>query len=131
MKDFDCNKSFLSGDKSNHLPSIHIPQVYYFFGFSAVFGWPALVCGPGGPIKLLKEIQYRMFGSRKYVIPSSFFCKPDSVDILQSCNNQHNFDHPHWNNHPFIYVRPLTYSFSLAQPVTYCGQNTPPFPPLG
>ena len=57
----------IQGDKSNHVPSFHIPQMYYFIAFATMMGWPALVSGKGGLIKLLKEIQARMFGTRGYV----------------------------------------------------------------
>ena len=53
------------GDKSNHIPVLHITQMFYFLGFATVFGWHALVSGPGGPIGLLKEVLYRMFGSKR------------------------------------------------------------------
>ena len=52
------------GDKSNHIPVIHIPQLYYFIGFTTVFGWPVLISGPRGPIDLLREVKARMFGSK-------------------------------------------------------------------
>ncbi|GAA5866044.1 hypothetical protein JCM1840_003388 [Sporobolomyces johnsonii] len=34
------NGGIVLGDKANHIPSIHIPQVYYFVAFSAVFVAP-------------------------------------------------------------------------------------------
>ena len=52
------------GDKSNHIPSLHIPQLYYFTAFTTIFGWPALVSGPGGAIGIVKEVHKRMFGSK-------------------------------------------------------------------
>jgi len=56
------NGGIVLGDKSNHIPSLHIPQLYYFVGFSTLFGWPALISGPG-PVALAKGVSYRMFGS--------------------------------------------------------------------
>lgn len=62
---FPLNRNLLiSGDKSNHVPSLHIPQVYYFIGFATLFGWPALIGGPGGAFGLMKDVRSRMFGSK-------------------------------------------------------------------
>ena len=55
------------GDKSNHVPSLHIPQVYYFLGFATLFGWIPLLGGPKGPLGLLKDVGCRMFGTKLYV----------------------------------------------------------------
>ena len=54
-----------SGDKANHIPSFHIPQVYYFIGFSTAFGWPVLLSANGGPRSLVRDVQYRMLGTRR------------------------------------------------------------------
>ncbi|EJD04392.1 glucosyltransferase [Fomitiporia mediterranea MF3/22] len=54
------NGGIVLGDKSNHIPALHIPQLYYFVGFTIVFGWPALVGGPLGVIGLLKEVKTRI-----------------------------------------------------------------------
>lgn len=62
------NKGIVLGDKSNHVPVLHIPQIFYFLGFATIFGWPALISGPGGPLGLWKEVTYRMFGSKKRVL---------------------------------------------------------------
>lgn len=53
----------MTGDKSNHVPAFHIPQLYYFVGFVTMLGWPALISGKGGPKALAREVQRRMFGS--------------------------------------------------------------------
>ncbi|KAI3615441.1 glycosyltransferase family 59 protein [Moniliophthora roreri] len=53
-----------TGDKSNHIPALHIPQLYYFAAFSTAFGWPVLISGPGGAVGLAKEVYKRMFGSK-------------------------------------------------------------------
>jgi hypothetical protein len=60
-----------SGDKSNHIPSFHVPQLYYFVGFASLMGWPVLAGYPGGPSALLKDIYWRMFGTQLYVPVSS------------------------------------------------------------
>lgn len=46
---------------------MHVPQVFYFVGFSSLLGWPVLVSGKEGPSGLVKEIWKRMFGSRRYL----------------------------------------------------------------
>jgi len=56
------NGGIVLGDKSNHVPSLHIPQAYYFIGCSTLFGWPALLSGPG-PVALAKGVWSRMFGA--------------------------------------------------------------------
>ena len=57
----------LLGDKSNHDPAFHVPQIYYFVGFATAFGWPALVSGKGGVTQLVHDVYARMFGSAMYV----------------------------------------------------------------
>ncbi|KAI8927812.1 DIE2/ALG10 family-domain-containing protein [Entophlyctis helioformis] len=32
------NEGITMGDKENHVPGLHVPQLYYFFGFTAFFG---------------------------------------------------------------------------------------------
>ena len=59
----------IAGDKSNHIPAVHIPQLFYFYAFSTAFGWPVLLfSGVGktaGPVGLVKEVVARMFGSTR------------------------------------------------------------------
>lgn len=57
----------LLGDKSNHIPSFHIPQLYYFIAAATFFGWPVLISGAGGALGLGRNIWSRMFGSNRYV----------------------------------------------------------------
>lgn len=54
-----------TGDKSNHVPVFHVPQLYYFVGFASLLGWPVLVSGKGGISGLAREILQRMFGRRR------------------------------------------------------------------
>ncbi|PFH50766.1 glycosyltransferase family 59 protein [Amanita thiersii Skay4041] len=58
------NGGIVLGDKTNHIPSLHIPQMYYFFAFATGFGWPVLFSGPGGIMGLSRDVANRMFGSR-------------------------------------------------------------------
>lgn len=61
------NGGIALGDKSNHVPTLHVPQLYYFIAFSTILGWPVLVSNPGGLWKLLGEVKQRMFGSSKRI----------------------------------------------------------------
>ncbi|GAA5822563.1 hypothetical protein JCM5353_005482 [Sporobolomyces roseus] len=47
--------SVVLGDKSNHVSTIHLPQIYYFIAFSAVFTSPHLLAGllEKGKVKVL------------------------------------------------------------------------------
>lgn len=55
------------GDKANHVPVLHVPQFYYFIAFATLMGWPVVVFGRGGPVKLADEVTRRMFGSKRSV----------------------------------------------------------------
>ncbi|KZT23848.1 glycosyltransferase family 59 protein [Neolentinus lepideus HHB14362 ss-1] len=57
------NGGIVLGDKSNHIPSFHVPQLYYFVGFTTIFAWPVLISGQGGISSLIKEVRYRMIGT--------------------------------------------------------------------
>lgn len=59
------NGGIVLGDKSNHIPTVHVPQAYYFLGFSTVLGWPILVSGQGGPVALARGVATRMFGTKQ------------------------------------------------------------------
>lgn len=65
------NGGIVLGDKSNHVPALHIPQLFYFYAFSTAFGWPALLfSGVGktaGPIGLAKEVFARMAGNTRRI----------------------------------------------------------------
>ncbi|KAL0071717.1 glucosyltransferase [Marasmius tenuissimus] len=62
------NGGIVLGDKSNHIPVMHIPQIYYFAASAAAFGWPVLISGIGGFLGLAREIYNRMFGSKTRVL---------------------------------------------------------------
>lgn len=55
------------GDKANHIPALHIPQLFYFYAFSTAFGMPSLMfsgCGEtAGPVGLIREIVHRIGGT--------------------------------------------------------------------
>ncbi|ETW87597.1 glycosyltransferase family 59 protein [Heterobasidion irregulare TC 32-1] len=54
------NGGIVLGDKSNHIPSFHVPQLYYFVAFATMMGWPILVTSEGGPQKMLRDVGSRM-----------------------------------------------------------------------
>lgn len=56
--------SHSTGDKANHIPVFHVPQLYYFIGFSTAFGWPVLLGSKEGLPALLHEVRKRMIGSK-------------------------------------------------------------------
>ncbi|OJT13072.1 Dol-P-Glc:Glc(2)Man(9)GlcNAc(2)-PP-Dol alpha-1,2-glucosyltransferase [Trametes pubescens] len=74
------NGGIVLGDKANHVPALHVPQLYYFVGFATGFGWPALVSGSGGIPALGRDVYARMFGNRRYLRPTS---------ILRSAESNH------------------------------------------
>ena len=53
------------GDKANHTPAFHIPQIYYFVAFSTIMGWPALISGKDGLRPLIHGVVARMWGSKR------------------------------------------------------------------
>jgi len=57
------------GDKVNHVPVLHVPQLYYFVAFATLMGWPAVIFGRSGPVKLANEVTCRMFGTKWFVHP--------------------------------------------------------------
>ena len=56
--------SFFQGDKSNHIPVLHIPQLYYFIASTTFFGWPILISTPDGILGLTRSVWSCMFGNR-------------------------------------------------------------------
>ena len=68
--------TYQSGDKSNHIPSLHVPQLYYFIASATIFGWPALIGGDGGAYVLLCEVRARMFGGKRFAV----ICKLGRTD---------------------------------------------------
>ncbi|KAG2156533.1 glycosyltransferase family 59 protein [Suillus bovinus] len=54
------NDGIVLGDKSNHVPSFHVPQLYYFIAFATIIGWPVVICGEGGPLKIVTDVSSRI-----------------------------------------------------------------------
>ncbi len=65
----------LLGDKSNHVPSFHPPQLYYFIAFATIMGWPALACGDYGWKMLANDVRDRIFGTRRCVLIVYAWCE--------------------------------------------------------
>jgi len=100
----DKNMSnILLGDKKNHIPVVHIPQLFYFVAFATLFAWPVLLSYEGGPLALLRDVKKRMVGSTEYAILlpfnrklTNFFCKDGwwsqhscwQACLLQSTNSR-------------------------------------------
>jgi len=40
--------------------------MYYFLAFATLLGWPVLVSGDGGVYGLIREVQQRMVGSKRF-----------------------------------------------------------------
>lgn len=59
------NGGIVLGDKSNHIPVLHVPQVYYFLASATIFGWPVLISGDGGTRALFCDVRARMLGGRR------------------------------------------------------------------
>ncbi|KAG8981857.1 glucosyltransferase [Tulasnella sp. JGI-2019a] len=63
------NGGIVLGDKSNHVPSTHVPQIFYFIAFATAFAWPALLSGKKyGAIGLVKAVIKRMAGTWRRAI---------------------------------------------------------------
>lgn len=56
------NGGIVLGDKSNHVPTLHVPQIYYFIAFASLFGLPVLASTEMGVVRLAGEVMRRMFG---------------------------------------------------------------------
>jgi hypothetical protein len=69
------NSVLFSGDKSNHVPSLHPPQMYYFVAFATIMGWPALISGDSGLKMLVNDVQDRIFGNRRCVLIVNAWCE--------------------------------------------------------
>lgn len=56
------------GDKANHIPAFHVPQLYYFIGFATALGWPVFLSTPMGLPQLMQNVFRSMFGNKRYVV---------------------------------------------------------------
>lgn len=96
------NGGIVMGDKANHVPAFHVPQLYYFIAFATAFGWPALISGPGGSRTLARDVWYRMFGGKIRVLITAF------VSIIMAVTVKFYTIH-----HPFLLADNRHYTFYL------------------
>jgi len=94
------NGGIVLGDKSNHIPSIHVPQLYYFVGFTTLFGWPILISGPRGIVGLLKDVGNCMFGTKRRIVVSTILTACIAISV-----------HFFTINHPFLLSDNRHYTF--------------------
>jgi len=91
------NGGIVLGDKSNHVAALHIPQLYYFASFSAIFLAPVLFDSV-----LIRRTLKSLFGSfRSFVISCSLF-----VTIVWTIR-EYTYEHPFLlsdNRHYTFYV---------------------------
>ncbi|KAI0052897.1 glycosyltransferase family 59 protein [Auriscalpium vulgare] len=59
------NGGIVLGDKSNHIPAFHVPQLFYFIAFASMLGWPVMLTAEGGVSSLLRAVRERMFKGRR------------------------------------------------------------------
>jgi len=108
------NGGIVLGDKSNHIPSLHVPQLYYFVAFTTAFGWPVLLSAPGGIRALLYDVQNRMFGSKRRTLVTALIFTGMGVTV-----NWFTIHHPFLlfdNRHYTFYVWRRIYMFHPTVP---------------
>ncbi|KAI0639061.1 glucosyltransferase [Trametes polyzona] len=96
------NGGIVLGDKANHVPAFHVPQLYYFVGFATAFGWPALLSGKGGISALSRDVYARMFGNKRNTIVTG-------VVSAVMCFTIHEFT----IQHPFLLSDNRHYTFYI------------------
>ncbi|KAI0793275.1 glucosyltransferase [Abortiporus biennis] len=96
------NAGIVLGDKSNHVPAFHVPQVYYFIGFATLFGWPALLSGSDTVLNLVREVRKRMFGSTRNTMFTGLVCIVMAVTIRKFTIH-----------HPFLLADNRHYTFYI------------------
>ncbi|EIN13671.1 glucosyltransferase [Punctularia strigosozonata HHB-11173 SS5] len=94
------NGGIVLGDKANHVPALHVPQLYYYFGFATALGWPVLVGGGDNALDLAREIKARMFGSRRRVLVTAAISALMAVTV-----------HLFTVHHPFLLADNRHYTF--------------------
>ncbi|KAG8994174.1 glucosyltransferase [Tulasnella sp. 427] len=108
------NGGIVLGDKSNHVPVIHIPQVYYGVAFATAFGWPILFTGRHGVFRLLKNIYLRSFWTKWYTSRTIFI-----MAFILFTTWKYTIHHPFLlsdNRHYTFYIWKRLYMFHPAVP---------------
>ncbi|KAF8168233.1 glucosyltransferase [Crassisporium funariophilum] len=75
------NGGIVLGDKANHIPSLHIPQLYYFISSATFFGWPILISGSGGAPALICGVWSRMFRGKMRTLVTIVLCLAMGVTV--------------------------------------------------
>ncbi|CAK5280061.1 unnamed protein product [Mycena citricolor] len=96
------NGGIVLGDKSNHIPTLHVPQLYYFVAFATAFGWPVLISGQGGPSGLVFAVKNRMFGSGLRILSTTLLVLAMGVTV-----------HLFTIHHPFLLSDNRHYTFYI------------------
>ncbi|KAF8202972.1 glucosyltransferase [Pholiota molesta] len=68
------NGGIVLGDKANHVPALHVPQLYYFVAAATFFGWPVLISGKLGLKGLAHGVWGRMFGGKMRILATIVIC---------------------------------------------------------
>ncbi|CAE6445262.1 unnamed protein product [Rhizoctonia solani] len=100
------NGGIVLGDKSNHTPTLHVPQLYYFVAFASLFGFPVLISAETGIMSLIGEVTRRMFGgTRLQELILGLESKTDRPScILQPSNYECCLDRTHYDIHILVHV---------------------------
>lgn len=92
------NGGIVLGDKSNHTPALHVPQLYYLLAAATVFSWPVLLRVRDLP----RKVWHRMFGSVARILCTTTLCAIICVTI-----NLYTI------HHPFLLADNRHYTFYL------------------
>ncbi|KIM66995.1 glycosyltransferase family 59 protein [Scleroderma citrinum Foug A] len=96
------NDGIVLGDKANHVPVMHVPQLYYFIAFATLLGWPVVALSRDGPTKLAAEVLKRMIGTKRRMIFTAFLSALMAISV-----NRFTIHHPFLlsdNRHYTFYV---------------------------
>ncbi|KAF9481684.1 glucosyltransferase [Pholiota conissans] len=108
------NEGIVLGDKANHVPALHVPQLYYFVAAATFFGWPVLISGKLGFKGLARGVWGRMFGGKLRVLSTIAICAIMCVTV-----NKFTIHHPFLlsdNRHYTFYVWRRVYMLHPAVP---------------
>ncbi|MBW0465511.1 hypothetical protein O181_005226 [Austropuccinia psidii MF-1] len=91
------NRGIVLGDKSNHLSALHIPQFYYFAGFTSIFLAPIILDG-----SLIKRSIRALLGSSTSLFQTLVLC-----GLMIWTVDRYTYEHPFLlsdNRHYTFYV---------------------------
>ncbi|KAL1707042.1 glycosyltransferase family 59 protein [Schizophyllum commune] len=92
------NGGIVLGDKSNHVPAFHVPQLYYLISCATAFCWPTLLRVPGLPSRILRK----MFGGKLRTTCTILLCA-----VVCATINRYTI------HHPFLLADNRHYTFYL------------------